>query len=193
MQRLRVNIYAYRELNKSPINAINHFAVQTLTKYRYIDRENEMPKLRHIALATDDPNKTAAFYVEAFDFKEVGRVGNPDDPDNGLAWGIYLSDGTLNLAVLKFKNVDQLGKGLDYTGIHHFGVLVEDLEATLQKLDDMSAPCILKQDPNSTEQFYETKFKGPDGVVFDVSEHAWIGAATAEEKEIDLDELLAAE
>ena len=193
MQRLRVNIYAYRELNKSPINAINHLAVQTLTKYRYIDRENEMPKLRHIALATDDPNKTAAFYAEAFDFKEVGRVGNPDDPDNGLAWGIYLSDGTLNLAVLKFKNVDQLGKGLDYTGIHHFGVLVEDLEATLQKLDDMGAPCILKQDPNSTEQFYETKFKGPDGVVFDVSEHAWIGAATAEEKEIDLDELLAAE
>ena len=193
MQRLRVNIYAYRELNKSPINAINHFAVQTLTNYRYIDRENEMPKLRHIALATDDPNKTAAFYAEAFDFKEVGRVGNPDDPDNGLAWGIYLSDGTLNLAVLKFKNVDQLGKGLDYTGIHHFGVLVEDLEATLQKLDDMGAPCILKQDPNSTEQFYETKFKGPDGVVFDVSEHAWIGAATAEEKEIDLDELLAAE
>jgi len=193
LQRLRVNIYAYRELNKSPINAINHCVVQTLTKYRYIDRENEMPKLRHIALATDDPNKTAAFYAEAFDFKEVGRVGNPDDPDNGLAWGIYLSDGTLNLAVLKFKNVDQLGKGLDYTGIHHFGVLVEDLEATLQKLDDMGAPCILKQDPNSTEQFYETKFKGPDGVVFDVSEHAWIGAATAEEKEIDLDELLAAE
>ena len=193
MQRLRVNIYAYRELNKSHINAINHLAVQTLTNYRYIDRENEMPKLRHIALATDDPNKTAAFYVEAFDFKEVGRVGNPDDPDNGLAWGIYLSDGTLTLAVLKFKNVDQLGKGLDYTGIHHFGVLVEDLEATLQKLDDMGAPCILKQDPNSTEQFYETKFTGPDGVVFDVSEHAWIGAATAEEKEIDLDELLAAE
>ena len=104
-----------------------------------------------------------------------------------------MSDGTLNLAVLKFKNVDQLGKGLDYTGIHHFGVLVEDLDETLQKLDKMGAPCILKQDPNSTEQFYETKFRGPDGVVFDVSEHAWIGAATAEEKEIDLDELLAAE
>ena len=49
-----------------------------------------MPKLRHIALATDNPDKTAAFYIEAFDFKEVGRVGNPDDPDNGLAWGLSL-------------------------------------------------------------------------------------------------------
>jgi catechol 2,3-dioxygenase-like lactoylglutathione lyase family enzyme len=152
-----------------------------------------MPKLRHIALATDDPEATAAFYTNAFDFKEVGRVGTPDDPDNGLAWGIYLSDGTLNLAVLNFKNVDQLGKGLDYVGIHHFGVLVEDLDKTLNKLNEMGAPCILKQDQNSNEQFYETKFKGPDDVVFDVSEHAWIGAATAEEKEIDLNKLLSAE
>ena len=152
-----------------------------------------MPKLRHIALATKDPEATAAFYCKAFDFKEVGRVGDRDDPDNGLAWGIYLSDGTLNLAVLNFKNVDQLGKGLDYVGIHHFGVLGEDLDKTLGTLDDLGAPCILEQDPNSTEQFYETKFKGPDDVVFDVSEHAWIGAATAEEKEIDLDALLAAE
>ena len=175
------------------MNVNNDYGPLILTNYKYTNWRDDMPKLRHIALATDDPDKTAAFYIEAFDFKEVGRVGNPDDPDNGLAWGIYLSDGTLNLAVLKFKNVDQLGKGLDYTGIHHFGVLVEDLDETLQKLDKMGAPCIMKQDPNSTEQFYETKFRGPDGVVFDVSEHAWIGAATAEEKEIDLDELLAAE
>ena len=152
-----------------------------------------MAKLRHIALATKDPETTAAFYCKAFDFKEVGRVGDCDDPDNGLAWGIYLSDGTLNLAILNFKNVDQLGKGLDYVGIHHFGVLVEDLDKTLETLDDLGAPCILEQDPNSKEQFYETKFKGPDDVVFDVSEHAWIGAATAEEKEIDLDALLATE
>jgi catechol 2,3-dioxygenase-like lactoylglutathione lyase family enzyme len=153
----------------------------------------DMAKLRHIALATDDPEKTAAFYRKAFAFKEVGRVGDPDKPEEGLAWGIYLSDGTLNMAVLKFKNVDQLGKGLDYVGIHHFGVLCEDLEGTIDTLDEMGAPCILKQDENTPDNFYETKFVGPDGVVFDVSEHAWIGAATAEEKEIDLDELLAAE
>ena len=152
-----------------------------------------MAKLRHIALATNDPEKTAAFYAKAFDFKEVGRVGEPDDPGNGLAWGIFLSDGTLNLAVLKFKNVDQLGKGLDYVGIHHFGVLVDDLDGTIATLDEMGAPCIMKQDPTAEFPSYETKFTGPDGVVFDVAEHAWIGAATLEEGEIDLDALLAAE
>jgi catechol 2,3-dioxygenase-like lactoylglutathione lyase family enzyme len=152
-----------------------------------------MPKLRHIALATNDPDKTAEFYCKAFDFKEVGRVGDPDKPDEGIAWGIFLSDGTMNMAVLKFKNVDQLGKGLDYVGIHHFGVLCEDLQATISTLEELGAPCIMKQEDNAQMNFYETKFVGPDGVVFDVSEHAWIGAATAEEKEIDLDALLAAE
>ena len=97
------------------------------------------------------------------------------------------------MAILKFKNVAHVGKGLDYVGIHHFGVLCEDLDGTIDTLEELEAPCILKQDENSPDNFYETKFVGPDGVVFDVSEHAWIGAATAQEKEIDLEELLAAE
>ena len=135
-----------------------------------------MAKIRHIALATNDPVKTAEFYKKAFDFKEVGRTGDPDDP-GGIAWGIYLSDGTLNLAVLKFKNVDQLGRGLDYVGIHHFGVLVDDLPACAEKLEGMGAPCFMKPDPNMGGVFFETKFRGPDGVVFDCSEHPWVGAA----------------
>ena len=77
--------------------------------------------------------------------------------------------------------------------VANFGMLCEDLDGTIDRLDEMGAPCILKQDENTPDNFYETKFVGPDGVVFDVSEHAWIGAATAAEKEIDLDALLAAE
>src|SRR6201988_4801580 len=132
-----------------------------------------MPKIRHIALATNDPVKTAEFYKQAFDFKEVGRTGNPDD-EKGIAWGIYLSDGTLNLAVLKFKNVDQLGRGLDYVGIHHFGVLVDDNgENWIEKLERMGAPCFMRRPENAGTDFFETKFHGPDGVLFDVSEHPW--------------------
>jgi catechol 2,3-dioxygenase-like lactoylglutathione lyase family enzyme len=142
-----------------------------------------MPKLRHIALATNDPEKTAKFYRDAFGFREVGRTGDPNKPDKGIAWGIYLSDGTLNMAVLKFKNVDQLGKGLDYVGIHHFGVLVEDLDEYMKKLEDMGTPCFMKQDPSATASFFETKFRGPDDVVFDVSEHAWVGAAPLDKEE----------
>ncbi len=87
-----------------------------------------MPKLRHIAIAAEDPEAMAEFYKKAFDFKEVGR------PNGFLADGVFLSDGTLNMAILKFKT-DQLGKGMDYRGIHHFGVLVEDVDAFSKKLE----------------------------------------------------------
>lgn len=151
-----------------------------------------MPKLRHIALATQDPVKTAEFYKQAFGFKEVGRAGNPNNP-KAIAWGFYLSDGTLNLAVLKFQNVDQLGRGLDYVGIHHFGVLVDDLDGTAKKLEALGAPCFMKQDANTANAFYETKFRGPDGVVFDVSEHPWVGAAPAGAAEAEIKETEPAE
>jgi catechol 2,3-dioxygenase-like lactoylglutathione lyase family enzyme len=151
-----------------------------------------MPKLRHIALATDDPVKTAAFYTTAFGFKQVGRVGIPGHPKS-IAWGFYLSDGTLNLAVLKFQNVDQLGRGLDYVGIHHFGVLVDDLPAYAEKLEAMGAPCVMKADPANPNGSFETKFRGPDGVIFDVSQHAWVGAAPEGVGEVALKEVEPAE
>ena len=80
-----------------------------------------MPKLRHIAIATNDPKATAEFYKKAFGFEQIGETS----PTSPLAQGYFLSDGTLNIAILKFKT-DQIGKGMDYTGVHHFGVLVDD-------------------------------------------------------------------
>ena len=76
-----------------------------------------MAKIRHIALATKDPDKVADFYKAAFDMKEVGRAG-PPNPKPGEVYGVYLSDGTLNMAVLNFGNDDQLGKGPDLSLIH---------------------------------------------------------------------------
>jgi len=148
------------------------------------------PKLRHIALATNDPVKTAEFYKRAFGFKEVGRAGSPNNP-KAIAWGFYLSDGTLNLAILKFMNVDQLGKGLDYVGVHHFGILVDNVDKYAKKLESLGADCFMKQDANTAGSYYETKFHGPDGTVFDLSEHAWVGAAPEGVAEVDLDALLA--
>jgi catechol 2,3-dioxygenase-like lactoylglutathione lyase family enzyme len=132
-----------------------------------------MAKIRHIALATDDPEKTAAFYRSAFEFEEVGRVAPNANP---FAWGIFLSDGTLNLAVLKFTT-DQLGKGMDYVGLHHFGVLVDDVDGKVRTVEDLGAEVFLKRPPDAAGSFFETKVRGPDGVVFDLSDHPWIGSA----------------
>ena len=41
----------------------------------------------------------------------------------------------MNIALLKFKNAPAAGSeyGLDYTGLHHLGFQVEDLDETAQK------------------------------------------------------------
>jgi catechol 2,3-dioxygenase-like lactoylglutathione lyase family enzyme len=126
-----------------------------------------MAKLRHIAIAAKDPDAMAEFYKKAFDFKEVRKTDGP------LAYGWHLSDGTIDLAILRFKT-DQLGKGLDYTGLHHFGVLVEDVEKTAKKLEGLGSRHYMDQDGDRIGGF-EVKFYGPEGVLFDVAEHPWTG------------------
>jgi catechol 2,3-dioxygenase-like lactoylglutathione lyase family enzyme len=126
-----------------------------------------MAKLRHIAIAAKDPDAMADFYVKAFDFKIVRSNDGP------LAYGHHLSDGTIDLAILRFKT-DQLGKGLDYAGLHHFGILVEDVETAAKKLEGLGGKHYMDQDGNRIGGF-EVKFYGPEGVLFDVAEHPWIG------------------
>jgi catechol 2,3-dioxygenase-like lactoylglutathione lyase family enzyme len=136
-----------------------------------------MPKLRHIALAAEDPFAAADFYKEAFGFTEVSRTEKSDDPKK--SYGVFLSDGTLSLAVLHF-GWDQ-GPGLDFRGVHHFGVLVEDVEKITGKIEELGAKCFAKR-PEGHKGFYETKFYGPDKVIFDIADHPWRGSAPLEAK-----------
>ncbi len=89
-----------------------------------------MAKIKHIALSTQDVDKTAAFYVNVFGMKEIARIDSPN------ARGYYLSDGDLNLAILNFKNdaVAGVERGKEWSGIHHIGFQVESLEAIAEKL-----------------------------------------------------------
>lgn len=137
------------------------------------DKENQMPKLRHMALHTTDPEKTADFYKRVFDLEEVGRTDSP------YAVGVYLSDGDINIAVLKFKTDeaadrnDGLGPVL---GLHHFGFWVEDAEEIRRRLSEMGATHREHRDQGATTTFFEEKFQGPDGVMIDITENGWKGA-----------------
>ena len=130
-----------------------------------------MAKLRHIAIATNDPKATAEFYKKAFGFEQIGETS----PKSPLATGYFLSDGTLNLAILKFKT-DQIGKGMDFTGVHHFGILVDDTDKMIDKLESLGAESFMGKDKGHGKGFFEIKFKGPDGTVFDIAGHTWMGA-----------------
>ena len=53
-----------------------------------------MARIRHIAIATQDVEGTKRFYIEGLGLKEVGQT------NSGLADGVYLSDGHVNIAIL---------------------------------------------------------------------------------------------
>ncbi len=138
-----------------------------------------MTKLKHIAIATQDPDKTAEFFKNVFDLQEVGRV------DNDNAVGYYLSDGSINLAVLNFRNPVVAGSefGTGYVGIHHIGFQVDDAEATEAKLrENNSTPLnditsALKSSMGSGHggRNVEIKYSGPDGIMIDISQSGWVG------------------
>jgi len=135
-----------------------------------------MLQIRHIALASDHPGKAADFYKSAFGFRELRRFGiDPKNPEVAARpSGVFLTDGTLNIAILKFAS-DQLGKGIDYVGLHHFGVIVDDVNAWMDRLERLGAEAMDPQYAVPAGAHAEQKFRGPDGVVFDIVDVPWEG------------------
>jgi catechol 2,3-dioxygenase-like lactoylglutathione lyase family enzyme len=128
-----------------------------------------MAKLRHLAIACKDPDAMADFYIKAFDFKLVSSN------DGTLAYGHHISDGTIDLAILRFKS-DQIGKGMDYTGLHHFGILVENIDEAQKAVEALGGTHYMDQENPDRTGGFEVKLYGPEGVLFDVAEHPWTGS-----------------
>ena len=132
-----------------------------------------MPRIKHIALTTKDPAKTAAFYKEAFGLQEIRRSPNG---------AVFLTDGYINVAVLNFKtekDADVGAHGPNFSGIHHFGLEVEDLDEAAQRLEHANARQLTAKDGIDMEMApdihrnFEMKWAGPDGVVIDISHTGW--------------------
>src|SRR5258708_30514779 len=85
-----------------------------------------MARLRHFAVCVNDLDKAAKFYETVFDLKRIAR----EDLDIGSA--IYMSDGTINLALLNFSTragtaASDLKNPKAFVGAHHFFFQVDDL------------------------------------------------------------------
>jgi catechol 2,3-dioxygenase-like lactoylglutathione lyase family enzyme len=139
-----------------------------------------MPKIKHIAISTQDVDATAKFYIDVFGMKEIAKVNSPN------ATGYYLSDGDLNLAILHFKNDAAAGveRGVGWSGIHHIGFAVDSLEEIADKL--AAAGATPRDDINEALGVgygrrhggnVEVKYSAPDGVTIDVSETGWVGTS----------------
>jgi len=129
-------------------------------------------KLRHIAIAVPNPEEAAKFYSEAFDMQIVEPTDSP------IASGVYLTDGTICLALLNYKTDAAAGleRGKDWVGLHHFGFWCDDLEAQRREIESRGGKFFMDLPHDKASLYYEMKFRDPNGVIFDISESGWVGA-----------------
>ncbi len=117
-----------------------------------------MARIVHIALKVDDLETTSQFYEKLFGFKPVETSKVRDHTSR------HLSDGTIDLAIIKYDSEESAEARASGTGpcIHHFGIEVDDLEQTAEKLRTMG--CEIISDPGVTP----VKFRAPGGTVAEI-------------------------
>jgi methylmalonyl-CoA/ethylmalonyl-CoA epimerase len=125
-------------------------------------------KLRHIAIAVKNPEKAAKFFEEAFGMTRAGSAQR----------GVYMTDGVMNVALLDFGDEPTPGfeDQPDYEGIIHFGMWVDDTQATDEAIKKAGGSWMTGRFEKNPNVFYEVKYKTPEGIVFDVTANGWRGA-----------------
>ena len=117
-----------------------------------------MAKLRHIAMVVEDIEKTAQFYEKSFEMKRVRQTPT----------AIGLSDGVVSLVIIDPNNVNM--KDDDRRGVHHFGFLVDDVEAMSKKVEANGAKYHGElRDSSKPRATGERKFRDPAGQMFDLT------------------------
>ena len=123
-------------------------------------------KLRHIALSVPDAAQAQKFFEDAFGMTKAGNAEN----------GIYMTDGTINVALLA-KGGKAPGIGMEpFYGVMHFGMWVDNLEQAEQQVKQAGAVHFQGRPPNTPGSYYEVKYRDPNGIVFDITASGWAGA-----------------
>lgn len=135
-----------------------------------------MASLRHFAIAAANADETAKFYENAFGMKRVRES----------ATAVLLSDGIVSLAIL---NNQVSHEAMGESGLHHFGVIAEDVAATAALAEKYGARYADK-DENVAKRYAnrgqtedgrvtaegraqdQRKYVDPNGVKFDIANAA---------------------
>jgi methylmalonyl-CoA/ethylmalonyl-CoA epimerase len=126
-----------------------------------------MARFGRIAMSVPNPATAAKFYCNAFDMKIVGETASP------LTSGLYLSDGTVSLALLKYKADELAGMGMNFKSIDHIGFWVDHVEERIKE----NGGLFFHELPLEKESlYYEMEFRDPNGIIFDISHNGCLGA-----------------
>lgn len=120
-----------------------------------------MAKIGHIALLSENQNTLADFYKNTFDMKEVFR----HQSKAGGGDAIYLSDGTINLAILPARGRKE--------GLYHFGFKVDDVDQTFEQVKAAGGSSDAPKELPRDGRFAEVYIHDPDGTRIDLSAQGW--------------------
>ena len=127
-----------------------------------------MAKLRHIAMQVPDLQKAAAYYEDLFGLDRVCDV------ETELGDAVMLSDGTMNLTLLRFPEGAKGGLGdPEVAKLHHIGFVVDDKEAAGRRAEALGGTFFMQMPDDIPGVDAETKYRDPNGLVFDISDHDW--------------------
>jgi len=114
-----------------------------------------MAKIRHISYRAEDVEAMAKFFIDAMGLTIVQKRNDG---------AVDLSDGSINIAILPLAANRSRGAGLE-----HIGFSAADEQEQIRRVEAAGGVTEPTRSP------YETKFKGPEGIVVDVGR--WPGAA----------------
>jgi len=120
------------------------------------------PRLVHVAIKVDDLEKSSRFYEQVFGFH---RTGVSREGESNTHTSLHLSDGSADLALMKYDSEDAPEAQLAGPGpcIHHLGIQVDDPLAYVDRL--VAAGCEILSAPGAVP----VKFRDPGGVVAEVA------------------------
>jgi lactoylglutathione lyase len=112
-----------------------------------------MARIVHIALKVDELEKPTKFYEDVFGIYQT---------KTGYARGHtsrHMTDGNIDLALMVYDSEDDAEAKLSGAGpcIHHFGIEVEDREATIKKIEENGGVIFSDAEEGAL------KFRAPDG------------------------------
>jgi lactoylglutathione lyase len=112
-----------------------------------------MARIVHIALKVEDLDKATKFYEDVFGIYQL-KTGHARGHTSR-----HMTEGTIDLALMTYDSEDEPEAQLSGPGpcIHHFGIEVEDREATAKKIAEHGGEIF--SDPGEGA----LKFRAPDG------------------------------
>jgi catechol 2,3-dioxygenase-like lactoylglutathione lyase family enzyme len=128
-------------------------------------------RIRHLAVVVSDIETTASLYEDVLGFTRLGSR----QPGNFPGTALDLTDGEVSLSLLRAEEgVPQVEWSHGTLGPNHFGIVVDDVRGTWDKLHQRGFTTFGERyNPAGSDSLSYFKFRDPDGAEVDVSETTW--------------------